>query len=86
MPLQSQPRPTPPGAPDVSQSPTGQIVDGDATESPATDSSDTRSREDRVREAAHRRFVERGQEHGLHEEDWSEAEREVDRSSGSSAE
>lgn len=39
----------------------------------------TRQREDRVREAAHRRFIERGREHGHDVEDWLDAERDVDR-------
>ena len=36
------------------------------------------TREERVREAAHRRFMERGGEHGHDLEDWTEAEREID--------
>ena len=37
-----------------------------------------RTREERVREVAHRRFMERGGEHGHDVEDWTEAEREID--------
>ena len=59
---------------DVNQAPTGEKSTGTDREASA---SPEKSREQLVREAAYRRFEARGSEHGRHEQDWLDAEREV---------
>jgi hypothetical protein len=62
--------------PDVTQSPTGEKPSDLSREAPESPT-ERKSWFERVREAAYRKFEERGSVHGNHEDDWSEAEKEV---------
>jgi hypothetical protein len=82
--MATKPRVNKQSAADVTQSPTGEKPGDSADGSPASPtSSDTQedssnsSRDEQIRQAAYRRYQERGAEHGNHEQDWFDAEREI---------
>jgi hypothetical protein len=64
-------------APDAIQTPTGEKPELADREVPKPEVDGSKSRDDLVRAAAFRRWEARGSQHGGHEDDWREAEKEV---------
>jgi hypothetical protein len=62
---------------DLNQAPTGEKPEMAEKEVPKPELDASKSKDDLVREAAYRRWQARGSEHGGHDDDWREAEREV---------
>jgi Protein of unknown function (DUF2934) len=63
--------------PSANQAPTGDSPEMSGKEVPKPEVDGSKSRDDLIREAAYRRWEARGSEHGGHEDDWREAEKEV---------